>query len=234
MNSANDIRSQYFSQVEKYRETGVLIDTKKINRPDLYHIFFPIFLMMFLQYSKSYTDGYIEALTRSGKVSDNLFRVLALQNQFADLPDEVKLLFKESISKLDNKMNLQIARFEEAFHDSIDVFGQFNFSQFEEKSDEVMRKTHDLADLDARNEANGLYNDIITYMMIQSRCVFYYYKISKDHYRVRGNPSGKYPHAEYSHWARRNKIYDIRKPFPDGNPGERYNCRCYKQPILSV
>jgi SPP1 gp7 family putative phage head morphogenesis protein len=47
---------------------------------------------------------------------------------------------------------------------------------------------------------------------------------------VRGNPSGKYPHAKYSHWHRNGDLFDYDDPPPDGNPGEPSGCRCMAQP----
>ncbi len=50
--------------------------------------------------------------------------------------------------------------------------------------------------------------------------------------RVRGNPSGKYPNAKPSHWAREGKVYSWSKPPSDGHPGEPINCRCVARAII--
>lgn len=52
--------------------------------------------------------------------------------------------------------------------------------------------------------------------------------------RVRGNPSGKYPKANPSHFARNGKVYN----WSDGAgprdtfPGQAINCRCYAENIV--
>jgi SPP1 gp7 family putative phage head morphogenesis protein len=50
--------------------------------------------------------------------------------------------------------------------------------------------------------------------------------------RVRGNPSGKYPEAKPSHWAREGKTYSWSKPPVDGHPGEPINCRCVARAVI--
>ena len=65
--------------------------------------------------------------------------------------------------------------------------------------------------------------------------------------RVRGNPSGKYPNAEHSHWARNGHYYlwrdmsnppiapdgkSFRKPPQDGSPGVPIGCRCTAVPVI--
>ena len=50
--------------------------------------------------------------------------------------------------------------------------------------------------------------------------------------RVRGNPSGKYPKAEPSHWARNGKAFRWDSPPEGGAPGEEVLCRCYGEAIL--
>lgn len=65
--------------------------------------------------------------------------------------------------------------------------------------------------------------------------------------RVRGNPSGFYPNAEHSHWARNGHFYlwrdmrnppkapdrkPFRKPPQDGSPGVPIGCRCTAVPVI--
>ena|GEM_PF-3500366 len=51
--------------------------------------------------------------------------------------------------------------------------------------------------------------------------------------RVRGNPMGRYPHAQYSHWDREGKVFawdDADGEVPeDGHPGFPIACRCWAQ-----
>jgi SPP1 gp7 family putative phage head morphogenesis protein len=64
----------------------------------------------------------------------------------------------------------------------------------------------------------------------------FYWRTSEDE-RVRGNPGGKYPRANPSHWARRNQRYAYADP-PKGKngepelPGTPIRCRCTAEPDL--
>lgn len=53
----------------------------------------------------------------------------------------------------------------------------------------------------------------------------YRWRTSKDE-RVRGNPTGKYPNARPSHWAREGQIYEWANPPEGGAPGFAPQCRC--------
>lgn len=50
--------------------------------------------------------------------------------------------------------------------------------------------------------------------------------------KVAGNPSGLYPNAKPSHWAREGKIYYWSKPPQGGHPKQRPRCRCWAEPIF--
>ena len=64
----------------------------------------------------------------------------------------------------------------------------------------------------------------------------FYWRTSEDE-RVRGNPGGKYPRANPSHWARRNLRFAYADP-PKGKngepelPGTPIRCRCNAEPDL--
>lgn len=59
----------------------------------------------------------------------------------------------------------------------------------------------------------------------------YRWRTSRDQ-RVRGNPSGKFRRARYSHWAREGQTFRWDRPPPDGHPGEAVLCRCHAEPVL--
>lgn len=59
----------------------------------------------------------------------------------------------------------------------------------------------------------------------------YKWRHSRDE-RVRGNPSGLYPHARHSHWHREGKIYLWSEPPEDGHPGVPIRCRCHAEPYF--
>jgi SPP1 gp7 family putative phage head morphogenesis protein len=50
--------------------------------------------------------------------------------------------------------------------------------------------------------------------------------------RVRGDPGGKYPDAEFSHHEREGQRFKWSEPPPDGHPGEPILCRCYAEPVF--
>lgn len=53
--------------------------------------------------------------------------------------------------------------------------------------------------------------------------------------RVRGNPSGKYPNAKPSHWAKEGKEFKWADPPKDtGHPGNDYQCRCTARAVIEV
>lgn len=52
--------------------------------------------------------------------------------------------------------------------------------------------------------------------------------------RVRGKPSGLYPRARPSHWARHGKVFSWDNPPDGGHPGEAINCRCVAMPVLKL
>lgn len=50
--------------------------------------------------------------------------------------------------------------------------------------------------------------------------------------RVRGNPSGKYPKARPSHWAREGKTFRWSDPPEGGPPGYAIACRCVAKAVI--
>ena len=50
--------------------------------------------------------------------------------------------------------------------------------------------------------------------------------------RVRGNPSGHYPNAIPSHYARDGKEFEWDNPPSGGHPGMAILCRCYADPVF--
>lgn len=59
----------------------------------------------------------------------------------------------------------------------------------------------------------------------------YRWRTSKDE-RVAGNPSGRYPHATPSHWAREGKTYRWDSPPKGGHPKQRVRCRCWAEMVI--
>lgn len=48
--------------------------------------------------------------------------------------------------------------------------------------------------------------------------------------RVRGNPAGRYPGANPSHYAREGKTFSWKEPPEGGHPGMPIQCRCFARP----
>ena len=59
----------------------------------------------------------------------------------------------------------------------------------------------------------------------------YRWSTSKDE-RVRGDPSGLYPDAKYSHYDREGEVFSYDDPPEDGHPGTPIQCRCVAIPII--
>lgn len=52
--------------------------------------------------------------------------------------------------------------------------------------------------------------------------------------RVRGNPAGRWPDAEISHYDLEGKIFSWDDPPEPGHPGEDYQCRCVALPYIEA
>lgn len=50
--------------------------------------------------------------------------------------------------------------------------------------------------------------------------------------RVRGNPDGRYPDADPSHYDRDGEVFDWDSPPEGGHPGEDFQCRCIAVGII--
>ncbi len=83
----------------------------------------------------------------------------------------------------------------------------------------------------ARDQTLKLNSAITKERMVSAGIVKYVGTTANDE-RVRGNPGGKYPDAEPSHWEREGKEYSFDDPPEDGHPGIAFNCRCVMYPVL--
>lgn len=59
----------------------------------------------------------------------------------------------------------------------------------------------------------------------------YIWRTARDE-RVRGNPSGLYPNARPSHYAREGKEFKWSEPPSGGPPGTEIQCRCYAEAVI--
>ena len=85
------------------------------------------------------------------------------------------------------------------------------------------------ARLIARDQTNKL-NGELNQLRQRGVGVTEYIWRNSDDDRVRGNPSGLYPDAEFNHWDREGVTFRWDNPPEDGHPGEAINCRCRAEP----
>lgn len=89
----------------------------------------------------------------------------------------------------------------------------------------------------ARTSTTNLNSSITQYRQKKAGITKYRWSTSRDE-RVRGDPSGKYPDADPSHFALEGQVFSWDDPPPadvDGgpaNPGEAINCRCVPIPVF--
>lgn len=83
----------------------------------------------------------------------------------------------------------------------------------------------------ARDQVGTLNGELTQARQTQAGVSGYYWETALDE-RVRGNPTGKYPHAVPSHWARQGKRFTWDDAPVDGSPGKPPNCRCWARPDL--
>jgi SPP1 gp7 family putative phage head morphogenesis protein len=83
----------------------------------------------------------------------------------------------------------------------------------------------------ARDQTAKLNGDLTKARQTQAGVKSYVWRTAMDE-RVRGNPSGKYPNAKPSHWAREGKTFQWNDPPEGGHAGKDFNCRCTSEPDL--
>ena len=88
------------------------------------------------------------------------------------------------------------------------------------------------ADLIARDQVSKLNGQLTKQNQQSIGAKRYIWRTSRDE-RVRGNPDGLYPKAEYSHYDRDGQEFSWDNPPEDGHPGEPINCRCYAEMIFT-
>jgi len=83
----------------------------------------------------------------------------------------------------------------------------------------------------ARDQIGKLNGQLIKKRQTQLGIDSYIWRTSLDE-RVRGNPSGRYPKAVPSHFAREGKVFNWDTPPEGGHPGEAILCRCTAEPYI--
>ena len=83
----------------------------------------------------------------------------------------------------------------------------------------------------ARNEIGNANAELTKYRQMDLGVKSYKWVTAHDE-RVRGNPSGRYPGAIPSHYARDGKTFSWDKPPEGGHPGMAVLCRCFASPVF--
>ena len=84
----------------------------------------------------------------------------------------------------------------------------------------------------ARNEIGNANAELTKYRQMDLGVKKYRWVTAHDE-RVRGNPSGRYPGAIPSHYARDGKVFEWANPPAGGHAGFAILCRCYSSPLFS-
>jgi SPP1 gp7 family putative phage head morphogenesis protein len=83
----------------------------------------------------------------------------------------------------------------------------------------------------ARDQVGKFYGQVSQTRQKDLGATEYIWRTARDG-RVRGNPTGNFPKAKYSHWDREGVRFRWDEPPPDGHPGQPILCRCYPEPVL--
>lgn len=138
-----------------------------------------------------------------------------------------------------------IKRIPEAFHDDVAEMTREAVSkgQLGESLRKDIEKRFGVAErharLIARDQVQKLYSDINHHRQRKLGITKGIWRTVKDE-RVRGNPDGKYPDADPSHWDLEGLVLDMNDedtwpevmPGETGLPGDAVQCRCYLEPVL--
>jgi SPP1 gp7 family putative phage head morphogenesis protein len=100
--------------------------------------------------------------------------------------------------------------------------------RYEAMAEEITSRfdvTESRAKLIARDQIGSLNGELTKVRQESLGATTYVWRTARDE-RVRGNPGGKYPDADPSHWDREGQVFSWADPPEDGHPGSAINCRC--------
>lgn len=98
---------------------------------------------------------------------------------------------------------------------------------------EAVVKARKAAEQAAKRETETLHAVLNQFRQQQAGVTQYEWWTRQDE-RVRGNPTGLYPRAKPSHYARQGQVYRWDRPPERGHPGEDYGCRCVARPVVTI
>jgi len=96
---------------------------------------------------------------------------------------------------------------------------------------EVAGVTDRRAKIISRDQISKANAELTQYRQTDLGVEKYKWRTAKDE-RVRGNPSGRFPNAVPSHYAREGKIFSWSEAPSGGHPGMAVLCRCFADPVF--
>lgn len=146
-----------------------------------------------------------------------------------NIRDSFALAIEQNLSLIKRLNEQQLSRVKNV------VLSDLRFGSFSAKSIQEMiikdfgistRHAYEIA----RDQSNKLTSTLTELRYKNMRVKRYIWRTMQDQ-RVRGNPTGKYPHSEPSHYEREGEIFEFDNPPEGGNPGMPINCRCYAEGV---
>ena len=143
--------------------------------------------------------------------------------------EQMKAFQKENIALIKSLTTQQVERVEPMIYRGVRQGLSYSQIMKDIQADQAVSRNR--ARLIARDQTNK-FNGQLSQIRQKSVGVKEYRWRNANDSRVRGNPSGLYPKAKYSHWNREGKKFKWNEPPPDGHPGEPIQCRCWAEPVI--
>jgi len=232
-----DIRSKFILPEIKQG----IVNLRQIRKDDLSEDVARLIASSKVNFSNNFTEDFLERTTEEFAMATSDFNRAQVRKVIASivgvdifinepwLLDELNIFAKNNISLIKSIPN--------RFFDEIE---NMTFRTFREglRHEALMKelrrkylKDRNRARLIARDQIGKLNGQLTKLRQTNIGIKKYTWRNVGDR-RVRGNPFGLYPRAEYSHWDREGKIFSWKKPPADGHPGEPIQCRCWAEPII--
>lgn len=134
---------------------------------------------------------------------------------------------RENVRLITSIADEQLDRVEQTIKDNFGVRVEALSKKLEQEFD----VTKSRANLIARDQTLKL-NGQLTRVRQQNSGISEYVWTTSNDERVRGNPAGKYPDSDPSHYERDGKQFRWDTPPEGGHPGEDFQCRCTAYPVV--
>ncbi len=184
----------------------------------------PLIVSILTMMKESDQERFYQNLSEQTGIS--LKNILEKEN----IHDSFALKIKQNLNLIKTLSQKQLSRVENVVLSNLQA-GNFKASELKKSLIEDFEMGERHAKFIARDQSHKMTSNLNQLRYENLGVTSYIWRTAKDR-RVRGDPSGKYPNAKPSHYAREGKTYDFAKPPKGGNPGEDFNCRCYAEPKL--